>query len=94
MVYGVTVSPDGCCSFHHRPQRSKFSIRDHGGDVKLNTEVLDPRTEMRPYLANVTGNGNRYTAATDRFADAILESKPVESIARCTRIDVVGKARA
>ena len=94
MVWWSAVSVDGCCSFHHRPHRSKFSIRNHGGDLELNAEVLDPGAEMRPHLADVTGDGNGDTAATDRFADPVFESKTIESISRCSRIDVVSKARA
>ena len=94
MVEGATVSVDGCCSFHHRPHRSKFSIGDHGGHLELNAEALDPGAEMRPHLADVTGNGNRDTTAADRLADAIFEREAIEGISRGTRIDVVRKARA
>ena len=61
MVEGATVSVDGCCSFHHRPHRSKFSIEPQL--IELNAEALDPGAEMRLHLADVTGNGNRGTTA-------------------------------
>ena len=94
MVWWAAFLADGCCSFHHRPHRSKFGIGHHGSDLELNADVLDPGPEMRPHLADVTGSGNGDTTTADRFANAVLESKAVESISRCSRVDVVSKARA
>jgi len=49
---------------------------------------------MRPHLADVTGDSDRYATAADRLADAIFECEAVEGISRGTRIDVVSKAWA
>ena len=49
---------------------------------------------MRPHLADVTGHGNGDTTTADRFADAVFESETVESISRCSRVDLVSEARA
>ena len=83
-----------CCSLNRRPHGRKFSITHHRRDLELNPKTFDPRTQVRPHLADVTGNSNGDTTTADRFADAVFERKAVEGISRCSRVDVVSEARA
>ena len=77
--------------FNRRPHRRKFSIAHDGRDLELNAKAFDPRAEVRPHLADVAGYGNRNTTAAHRLADEVLQFKSVETIARCSGIDVLGK---
>ena len=80
--------------FNRRPHRRKFSIAHDGRDLELNAKAFDPRAEVRPHLADVAGYSNRNTTTAHRLADAVLQFKAVEAIARGSSIDVLGKPRA
>ena len=83
-----------CCGLNRRPHRCKFSIADDRRDLELNAKAFDPRAEVRPHLADVAGYGNGNTTTANWLANAVLQFKAVEAIARGSSIDVLGKPRA
>ena len=83
-----------CCGLNRRPHRCKFSVADDGRDLELNAKAFDPRAEVRPHLADVAGYGNGNTTTANWLANAVLQFKAVEAIARGSSIDVLGKPRA
>ena len=80
--------------FDRRPHRCKFSIAHDRRDLELNAKAFDPRAKVRPHLADVAGYSDGHTTTADRLADAVLQFKAVEAIARGSSIDVLGKSRA
>ena len=92
-VYGAVA----VCRYalHRMPNKHKLKLVDpsgSGGGGVGGAPADGPTTDED--LDGVTGNGNGDTATADRFADAVFESKAIEGISRCSRIDVVSKARA
>lgn len=87
-------SDNGRGSFHRRPHACEFPIGHHGIDLELNAIALDPGTEMRPDLSDVSGLHNGNTASTDRLTDAVLQSETIELITGTSPIDVVSEPRA
>ena len=77
--------------FDRRPHGRKFSIADDCRDLELNPKAFDPRAKVCPHLADVASYSDGNTTAAHRLADEVLQFKSVETIARCSGIDVLGK---
>jgi len=65
-----------CCSLNRRPHGRKFSITNDRRDLELNPKPLDPRTQVRPHLADVAGDGDGNTTTADRLTNAVFQFKP------------------
>ena len=83
-----------CCSLNRRPHGRKFSITNDRRDLELNPKPLDPRTQVRPHLADVAGDGDGNTTTADRLTNAVFQFKAIKTISRRSGIDVLSKPRA
>ena len=68
----------------------QLGIGNDGRDLELDTEALNPRTEVGPNLADVSGHGNGNTTSADGLG-AIFQLEAIKTVTRATGIDVVRK---